>query len=103
MGCDGINDSKQIYFTFLTAHGEIHVVSVDNVGMKSIVSVGAEERYCSIKILDSNVVVGNEKGKVFLVDMNNSIIVKTFDTGSHMPILSLGWCNKRLIAVTCQG
>ncbi len=47
--------------------------------------------------------MGNENGKLFLVDLNNSTVLKSFDTGSHMPILSLGWCNKRVLAVTCQG
>ncbi len=103
VGCDAVNDSKQIYFTFLTSKGQIYVVSVDNVEAKSVVSIGADDRLCSIKVLENNVVVGNENGKVFLVDLNNSTVLKSFDTGSHMPILSLGWCNKRVIAVTCQG
>ena len=47
--------------------------------------------------------MGNENGKLFLVDLNNSTVLKSFDTGSHMPILSLGRCNKRVLAVTCQG
>jgi hypothetical protein len=59
VGCDAVNDSKQIYFTFLTANGQIYVVSVDNIQAKSLVNVNLDERLCSIKILDQNVVMGS--------------------------------------------
>ncbi len=38
-----------------------------------------------------------------LADLNNSLILKQFDTGSGLPILHLGWTNRRVIAATCQG
>ena len=90
VACDAYDDGKQVYFTFLTSKAEVHVVNVSTPEKKSIVKLNnIDSRVCSIKILGDYVLIGDQTGIVYLVDLNKSSILKKFDTKSQMPILKI--------------